>query len=238
MTGQLNGTNASFSGGVAAGTSVTGPMLDKGGEVFNVIAYGAAGNGSTDDTMALQATLNAVPTGGGTVVFPANYTFKQTAQLSVKPNTILIIDGKLTESISSQSSANTGLICAGSCTVRGSGTRAYTEDGSGQSAAITVQHGAVNISGVIFTWGGSSRPRYVIFAAVDSAGISKFNIHGITCTVVEYCILRKTSTTTTVSQITVSDNQSYDQTRVPRVEHRAIRWPACRLGQQCSLHSQ
>lgn len=44
-------------------------VLDAGGQVFNVKAYGAAGNGSTDDTAAIQAAINAAR--AGTVYFPA-----------------------------------------------------------------------------------------------------------------------------------------------------------------------
>ena len=46
-------------------------------------AYGATGNGSTDDTAAIQAAINAASAaGGGTVIFPAG-TYKITVELSV-----------------------------------------------------------------------------------------------------------------------------------------------------------
>jgi hypothetical protein len=57
------------------GNALTAPITDKGGEVFNVKAYGAKGDGSTDDTAAIQTAINACQTaGGGTVYFPTgNY---------------------------------------------------------------------------------------------------------------------------------------------------------------------
>src|SRR5574343_221491 len=39
--------------------------------VYNVTAYGATGDGTTDDTAAIQDALDAVPVGGGIVHFPA-----------------------------------------------------------------------------------------------------------------------------------------------------------------------
>lgn len=42
----------------------------KGSPWFDVTAYGATGNGSTDDTTAIQTAINAVPATGGTIFFP------------------------------------------------------------------------------------------------------------------------------------------------------------------------
>ena len=53
------------------------------GITFNVKNYGAIGNNSADDTVAIQATINAaVAAGGGTVYFPAG-TYKITSELAV-----------------------------------------------------------------------------------------------------------------------------------------------------------
>ena len=51
--------------------------------VYNVASYGAIGNGTTDDTIAVQETINAaVSGGGGTVYFPPK-TYRITATLTI-----------------------------------------------------------------------------------------------------------------------------------------------------------
>lgn len=51
---------------------------------INVKDYGATGDGTTDDTVALQAAFSAVPTGGATVYFPVG-DYKTTATIDI-PN--------------------------------------------------------------------------------------------------------------------------------------------------------
>jgi hypothetical protein len=50
--------------------TLTVPMIDNGGQVFNVKAYGATGNGTTDDTTALQTAINAAIAVGGRLYGP------------------------------------------------------------------------------------------------------------------------------------------------------------------------
>jgi len=57
----------------------------KDGPWIDVRAYGAAGDGSTDDTAAIQAAINAVPTTGGTVFFPTG-EYKTTYAIILKSN--------------------------------------------------------------------------------------------------------------------------------------------------------
>lgn len=54
-----------------SGVTWPSPVVDSGGQVFNVKAYGAAGDGTTDDTAAIQATVYAAKTVGGAIYFPA-----------------------------------------------------------------------------------------------------------------------------------------------------------------------
>jgi hypothetical protein len=57
------------SGSSTLGSTFRAAIQDWGGQVFNVRAYGATGNGSTDDTSAVQAAITAA--GAGSVLFPA-----------------------------------------------------------------------------------------------------------------------------------------------------------------------
>jgi hypothetical protein len=60
--------NLSVAGRVALGTT-TGEILDTGGAVCNVRAYGAVGDNLTDNHAAIMAAINDCPE-GGTVLFP------------------------------------------------------------------------------------------------------------------------------------------------------------------------
>lgn len=56
---------------------------------INVKTYGATGDGTTDDTAAIQAAINAVPSTGGTVLLPAG-TYRVTSMLTIDTdNTVL-----------------------------------------------------------------------------------------------------------------------------------------------------
>ena len=59
---------------------------------ISVRAYGATGNGTTDDTAAIQAAYNTVPSSGGTVFFPAG-TYLISQAILVPSNTLTVGTG-------------------------------------------------------------------------------------------------------------------------------------------------
>jgi hypothetical protein len=74
-------------------TKATHRMIE--GASVNVKDYGAVGDGVTDDTLAIQAAIDAVATTGGTVFIPkGNYSTSGT--LYIKDSVILVGEGKST----------------------------------------------------------------------------------------------------------------------------------------------
>lgn len=74
-----SGTTTTFSRATSAGGSNTLTRLARSTlntREYDVIQYGAVGNGMTDDTAAIQAAITECATSGGTVVFPPGYTYR------------------------------------------------------------------------------------------------------------------------------------------------------------------
>lgn len=86
-----------------------GKLLDKGSIVYSVKAYGATGDGSTDDTTTIQAAIDAANTaGGGTVFFPEG-TYISTL-LTMYSNVHLVGVGPTGTTVKLKNSTNTALI--------------------------------------------------------------------------------------------------------------------------------
>ena len=66
--------------------------------VLNVKNYGAKGNGTTDDTAAINAVISQAPSAGSVVYLPAG-TYRLTQPLYLKPNMILRGDGSALTSL-------------------------------------------------------------------------------------------------------------------------------------------
>lgn len=89
-------TDGSLLARVAGSETITGTwtfnagtFLDKGSEVYNVKAYGAVGDNSTDDTTAIQSAITAAVAAKGVVFFPAG-TYKITTALQVTGDGVML----------------------------------------------------------------------------------------------------------------------------------------------------
>ena len=78
------------------GASVITNLADKGGQDFNVKAYGAKGNGATEDCAAFQAAYNAAVAAGGGIVLipPSSACYLLSTPINMTENsTVVMIEG-------------------------------------------------------------------------------------------------------------------------------------------------
>lgn len=73
--GATAGTAAQGNDSRITGAAQNTAVVHKDELVINVQDHGAVGDGTTDDTSAIQAAISALPTGGGTLYFPAASSF-------------------------------------------------------------------------------------------------------------------------------------------------------------------
>ena len=100
----------------ASTTSSLALKVDKSRMPLNVKDYGAVGDGTADDTAAIQAALDAVPTGGRAVYFPAG-RYRITSTLLVKiDGTTLYGDGPANRNGATQTSNGTRIEASGGIT--------------------------------------------------------------------------------------------------------------------------
>ncbi len=104
----------------ASSTQIRGEVLDDGAQAFNVKAYGAKGDGATDDTRAIQAAVTASDkSGGGRVYFPPGH-YKITSTItSVSKDTSFEGAGKGASTIVNEGTEDALFINAPFTIVRG-----------------------------------------------------------------------------------------------------------------------
>jgi hypothetical protein len=71
---------------ITGSLTVTGEIRSKTTDVYNVKNYGAAGNGSTNDTVAILQAISASQAAGGGAVFFPNGTYVITSSLTIPTN--------------------------------------------------------------------------------------------------------------------------------------------------------
>jgi hypothetical protein len=86
--GDASATTVTATGGTAART-----LAARAADVINVLDYGATGNGTTDDTAAIQAAATACPAGGCTLLFPSGYSFMTSSPILLSSHTHVIAKG-------------------------------------------------------------------------------------------------------------------------------------------------
>lgn len=104
-----NGSGSFIQAGTGAATRT---MQDKARESVSVLDFGAVGNGTADDTSAIQAAITSL-TAGGMVKFPRG-TYKVTSQLNVAVSGVWLQgEGRGATTISSSASGHTIQIATG-----------------------------------------------------------------------------------------------------------------------------
>jgi hypothetical protein len=95
FAGNLSGNSLTAQSGstmrVANGFDLIAKSIDSGGQVYNVRAFGAAGDGATNDRAAIQLALDAANKIGGTAFFPQG-TYQLGGQLICRSATKIVCE--------------------------------------------------------------------------------------------------------------------------------------------------
>jgi hypothetical protein len=169
----VNGVSSSISDALAASSSVS---------VFNVLTYGAIGNGTTDDSAAINAAVSAASAlPGGTVYFPPGYTYLcNTSSISVSTSPIRLSGGGDGSVIKSTGAATTTLqvsVASGDGVVEISGLKFIAGASNASSAYSILVTGTVcpvRISGCSFvnntTAGTAKTGTYAVYVVSTGPG--------------------------------------------------------------------
>lgn len=155
-------------------------------EVYNVLDYGAKGNGKADDTKKIQKAINAAQSaGGGTVYLPPG-TYKTTATLVVSKSRVNIQGDGASSNIACSFAAGDILRVA-----RPGGTGPLLSEGIYSDFAITSS--IVKTSGAALAMDGVQDMRISNIGAVSRVHPNNlydaFTFHDFTIVVVESCTL-------------------------------------------------
>lgn len=124
---------------------VSGVSATPYGQTFNVVTYGAVGNGIADDATAIQAAITAASTSGGTVYFPAG-TYRCVAALSCTANNVQFRgENRATAILQWTDAATTGLTI--DTATNAAASSSLTVNGAIGDYAVTVADGSVFTAG-------------------------------------------------------------------------------------------
>lgn len=186
-----NGTSSSWaavsgSGDMLLGTAQTvtanktfnaGTLLDKGQIVFDVMAYGAKGDGTTDDTTAIQSAIAAAGAKGGVVWFPQG-TYKITSSLKLYTGTTPTITAYSNITLAGAgASGNNGSVIAqyttGEDCIKGLNDAAN----GAQSTNVTIQNLCLNFAGATKTNSGNGL--YLAEQSANGPSFQQFTISNV-----------------------------------------------------------
>jgi len=132
-------------------------LLATTGDVFNVKSFGAKGDGATDDSTAIQAAHDALPSFGG-IIFcpPGNYLIKSTLALSKRirfsgaGRSILTSTAALTRIIKASTLNGAGIKVTGSNDSNGSVLEGFVLDGESGNGGdgIAVENNRTEVANV------------------------------------------------------------------------------------------
>jgi hypothetical protein len=137
-------------------TGKAGSLWSKGHPWHDVKAYGAKGDGTTDDTTAIQAAINACGTIGGTVFIPAGY-YKLTATLNINTKRGIRISGATESYENPASSLGTTLLWGG---------------GAADDMLYIFNSQHIRVDGICFDGAGNTTVRCILVDS-DNVRVSK-----------------------------------------------------------------
>lgn len=171
------------------------------GRLYNVLDYGATGNGTTDDTTAIQAAITAAQTAGGGTVYVPGGTYLISATLNVTTDNVQIIGAGWSSQILASAVSFTGsyMLYVQSLSNFRYGIRVQDIFWNGNSVAAL---GGLNLESTYHGVLDHVRVRYCAGISVYWNGVSgKFGAYNtmVDCTVTDG---------TTASSVGVSTNNS------------------------------
>ena len=102
--------NALFGTIIATGSTTSRSIADRFGDFRSVKDFGATGNGTTDDTTAIQACIDSFTAGGGVVWFPDGI-YKVTTTLTIAEDAVVIRGEGVRVSIISFQPTTSSVVC-------------------------------------------------------------------------------------------------------------------------------